>query len=179
VLEPGLPATNPLDAWGTGNDADQIFATCIQALLEDPATAGLAVDAAAATAKPVAVIANLASAADPAEAATLRAAGVPVLEGTATGLAAFGHLLAYRDFLARREGVDDPGPPPSGSASTGAGDNPAHPRSRWAALPHRGARQRRVGVPRARGRGAGGQGVRDRWRGAWTRRDGRSVTRGG
>ena len=36
VLEPGLPATNPLDAWGTGNDADQIFATCIQALLDDP-----------------------------------------------------------------------------------------------------------------------------------------------
>ena len=23
VLEPGLPATNPLDAWGTGNDADR------------------------------------------------------------------------------------------------------------------------------------------------------------
>jgi acyl-CoA synthetase (NDP forming) len=120
VLEPGLPATNPLDAWGTGNDADQIFATCIRAMLEDPATAalalnldltteptpetsytGLAVDAATATAKPVAVVANLASAVDPAEAATLRAAGVPVLEGTTTGLAALGHLLAYRDFLTR------------------------------------------------------------------------------
>jgi acyl-CoA synthetase (NDP forming) len=49
----------------------------------------------------VAVVANLASAVDPAEAATLRAGGVPVLEGTATGLAAFGHLLAYRDFLTR------------------------------------------------------------------------------
>ena len=183
VLEPGLPATNPLDAWGTGNDADQIFATCIRALLEDPATAalalnldltteptpdtsytGLAVDAAATTAKPVAVIANLASAADPAEAATLRAAGVPVLEGTATGLAAFGHLLAYRDFLARREGVDDLGPPSSGSASTGAVDNPAPPRSRWPTLPHRGTRLRPVQVPRARGRGAGGRGARDRWR---------------
>ena len=183
VLEPGLPATNPLDAWGTGNDADQIFATCIQALLEDPATAalalnldltteptpdtsytGLAVDAAATTAKPVAVIANLASAADPAEAATLRAAGVPVLEGTATGLAAFGHLLAYRDFLAHRERVDNLGSPPSGPASTGAVDNPAHPVPGWATLPHRGTRQRRVRVPRAQGRGAGGQGVRDRWR---------------
>src|SRR5215216_4128716 len=108
VLEHGLPATNPLDAWGTGNDADQIFATCIQALLEDPATAalalnldlttrptpdtsytGLATEAAATTGKPVAVIANLASAVDRTEAAALRAAGVPVLEGTATGLAAF------------------------------------------------------------------------------------------
>jgi hypothetical protein len=103
----------------------------------------------------VAVIANLASAADPAEAATLRAAGVPVLEGTATGLAAFGHLLAYRDFLARRERVDNLGSPPSGPASTGAVDNPAHPRSRWATLPHRGTRQRPVRVPRA---GAGRRG---------------------
>ena len=78
VLEPGLPPTNPLDAWGTGNDADQIFATCIQALLEDPATAalalnldltteptpdtsytGLAIAAAASTTKPVAVLSNL------------------------------------------------------------------------------------------------------------------------
>ena len=78
VLEPGLPPTNPLDAWGTGNDADQIFATCIQALLDDPATAalalnldltteptpdtsytGLALAAAASTTKPVAVLSNL------------------------------------------------------------------------------------------------------------------------
>jgi acyl-CoA synthetase (NDP forming) len=147
VLEPGLPATNPLDAWGTGNDADQIFAACITALLEDPATAalalnldltteptpetsytGLAVAAAAATAKPVAVLANLASAVDPAEAATLRAAGVPVLEGTSTGLAALGHLLAYRDFLAGQGAVDNPTPPPPASAT----------------LPHRGTRQRRA-----------------------------------
>ena len=140
VLEPGLPATNPLDAWGTGNHADQIFATCIQALLDDPATAalalnldltteptpetgytGLAVDAAASTTKPVAVIANLTSAADPGDAATLRAAGIPVLEGTATGLAAFGHLLAYRDFLAHGGAVDNPAPPAPGSATLPSG----------------------------------------------------------
>ena len=35
---PGLAPTNPLDAWGTGKRADQIFATCIKALLEDPST---------------------------------------------------------------------------------------------------------------------------------------------
>jgi acyl-CoA synthetase (NDP forming) len=141
VLEPGLPPTNPLDAWGTGNDADQIFATCIQALLEDPATAalalnldltteptpdtsytGLAVAAAAATDKPVAVIANLSSAADPGEAATLRAAGVPVLEGTATGLAAFRHLLAHRDFLAREGSVDHLARGTGGWATRGAGE---------------------------------------------------------
>ncbi|HEX7149368.1 MAG TPA: acetate--CoA ligase family protein, partial [Actinomycetota bacterium] len=184
VLEPGLPPTNPLDAWGTGNDADQIFATCIQALLDDPATAalalnldltteptpdtsytGLALAAAASTPKPVAVLANLASVADPVDAATLRAAGVPVLEGTATGLSALGHLLAYRDFLARevaaddpahpasgpaaRKAVDQPGPPGTGPATPGAVDKPAHPNSGTATLPHRGTRQRRVAVPDA------------------------------
>jgi acyl-CoA synthetase (NDP forming) len=143
VLEPGLPPTNPLDAWGTGNDADEIFATCIKALLEDPSTAalalnldltteptpdtsytGLAIAAAAATTKPVAVLSNLTSAADPTEAATLRAAGVPVLEGTATGLAALGHLFAFRDFLVRAggdlvrdDGVDNPAPPSPGPAT--------------------------------------------------------------
>jgi acetate---CoA ligase (ADP-forming) len=119
VLEPGLPASNPLDAWGTGNDADEIFAACARALLDDPDTGalalaldltteptpdtswtGLAVRTAAATDKPVVVLGNLASAVDPADAARLRAAGIPVLEGTATGLAALRHLLARRDFLA-------------------------------------------------------------------------------
>ena len=145
VLEPGLPPTNPLDAWGTGNDADQIFATCIRALLDDPATAalalnldltteptpdtsytGLALAAAASTPKPVAVLANLASAADPVDAATLRAAGVPVLEGTATGLSALGHLLAYRDFLA------DP-PPASGLTDAGSRSPGRTTLDRWRA----------------------------------------------
>jgi acetate---CoA ligase (ADP-forming) len=184
VLEPGLPPTNPLDAWGTGNDADQIFAACIQALLEDPATAalalnldltteptpdtsytGLAVAAAATTDKPVAVLANLSSAADPAEAATLRAAGVPVLEGTATGLAAFRHLLAHRDFLAQVGAVDNPASPPREGAvedlaspprggvavdparrTGGAVDNPAPPFRSWATLP--------VGAPDTGGLGS-------------------------
>jgi acyl-CoA synthetase (NDP forming) len=160
VLEPGLPATNPLDAWGTGNDADRIFASCIQALLDDPATAALAlnldltteptpetsytalaIDAAAATAKPVAVVATLASAADPTQAATLRTAGIPVLEGTASGLTALRHLLAYRDFLAHR--------PPGGTV-----DNPGHPTAGSATPPHRGTRRHRVGF----------DGGREHWR---------------
>jgi acetate---CoA ligase (ADP-forming) len=139
VLEPGLPATNPLDAWGTGNDADEIFATCIQALLDDPATGalalnldltteptpdtsytGLAIDAAASTVKPVAVVTTLASAADPTQAATLRAAGVPVLEGAATGVAALRHLLAHRDFVAQP-------PPPAAAVSA----TPAAVVARW------------------------------------------------
>jgi acetate---CoA ligase (ADP-forming) len=71
------------------------------------------------------VLGNLASAVDRADAARLRAAGVPVLEGTATGLAALRHLLARRDFLAH--------PPlaasvaePAGQASPGA-----EVRARW------------------------------------------------
>ena len=169
VLEPGLPATNPLDAWGTGNDADQIFATCIRALLDDPATAalalnldltteptpetsytGLAIDAAATTAKPVAVVATLASAADPTQAATLRAAGVPVLEGTASGLTALRHLLAYRDFLARR-------------LPRATVDNPGHPTAGSATLPHRGSE------PGAGSREAARVGF-DRERARWWRR---------
>ena len=143
VLEPGLPATNPLDAWGTGNDADAIFAACIRALLEDPDTAalainldltteptpetsytGLAVEALRGTRKPVAVIGSLAAAVDPADAALLRAAGVPVLEGTATGLAAMRHLLAARDFHAHR-------PPASAAQVAGLAAVPGGVRARW------------------------------------------------
>jgi acyl-CoA synthetase (NDP forming) len=143
VLEPGLPATNPLDAWGTGNDADGIFAACIRALLDDPDTGalaialdltteptpetswtGLAIRAAAGTDKPVAVLGNLASAIDRDDAARLRAAGVPVLEGTATGLAALGHLLARRDYLAHP-------PPPAARAAPPAPGGTAGARGRW------------------------------------------------
>jgi acyl-CoA synthetase (NDP forming) len=120
VLEQGLSATNPLDAWGTGNDAEEIFRECMDALLNDPSAAALAfcvdmttesegvgsyvqtaLDVYPGTGKPMAMLGNLASAIDRADSSKLRAAGVPVLEGTATGLAAFRHLFAYRDFLAR------------------------------------------------------------------------------
>lgn len=120
-LEPGLPAVNPLDAWGTGNDADRIFGECMTAMLNDDDTAALAlvVDlkhdepeasyaplikrVARSTNKPVAVMSNLSSGIDPSTATEVRAAGVPVLEDTATGLAAFHHLFAYRDHRALPE----------------------------------------------------------------------------
>ena len=122
VLDPGLDPANPLDVWGTGRDTEPLFAECLSALADDPAVAAvaLAVDlvpefdgdesypqavltAAAGTAKPVAVLAGLPSAVDQAAAARLRAAGVPVLEGTRTGLLALRHLL---DHTGR------PSPPP-------------------------------------------------------------------
>jgi acyl-CoA synthetase (NDP forming) len=120
VLEDGLPAVNPLDAWGTGNQADDIFIQCMRALLDDADTGALAFcvdlttelipetgyslvarEVFAGTEKPVAVLGNLASAIDRRDAEFVRRAGVPVLEGTATGLAAFRHLFERRDFRGR------------------------------------------------------------------------------
>ena len=127
-LEPGLLAVNPLDAWGTGNDADRIFGECMTAVLEDDDTAALALvvdlkhdepDASYAplikriaqtTDKPVAVVSNLSSAIDAPTAAEIRATSVPVLEDTATGLAAFRHLFEYRDHRALPELQPSPSP---------------------------------------------------------------------
>jgi acetate---CoA ligase (ADP-forming) len=113
-LDPGLDPANPLDVWGTGRDTEPLFAECLSALADDPAVAAvaLAVDlvpefdgdesypaavvaVAAGTAKPVAVLAGLPSAVDQAAAARLRTAGIPVLEGTRTGLLALRHLLDH------------------------------------------------------------------------------------
>ena len=100
ALEPGLPPVNPLDAWGTGNDADAIFIECMRALLDDPGTAALAFsmdlttelvptgytlvarEVFARTAEPVAVLSNVTSAIDPRDAGAGPAPGIPVLEGT-------------------------------------------------------------------------------------------------
>ena len=129
ALDPGLAPANPLDVWGTGRDTERVFAECLSALAADPAVAAvaLAVDlvpefdgdesypravlaAAARTPKPVAVLAGLPAAVDPAAAARLRAAGVPVLEGTRSGLLALRHLLDHAD------------PPPPPLAPEPAGD---------------------------------------------------------
>nr|CAA9363235.1 MAG: Acetyl-CoA synthetase [uncultured Nocardioidaceae bacterium] len=113
-LEPGLVATNPLDVWGTGADSEALFTDCLDALAHDPSVdvVALAVDlvpeydgdtamlgavesAIDRTDKPVLVLSNLPSAVDQAAANRLRARGVPVLEGTRSGLRAIGHLLAH------------------------------------------------------------------------------------
>ena len=121
ALDPGLEAANPLDAWGTGIDADEIFIECLRALHDDEDTAALAFvvdmtrqgephdtgylhvarEVFASTTKPFCILSNLASAVANDEAALLRDVGIPVLEGTASGLVALRHLLAYRDFRAR------------------------------------------------------------------------------
>jgi acetate---CoA ligase (ADP-forming) len=118
LLDPGLPAVNPLDAWGTGAEYERVFADCMRALLDDPDTAALAftvdlggedlepgysrvaLEVCSQTEKPFAVLSNLRSAVDQSRAAELRRAGVPVLEGTSTGLAAFRALFDLRDHRA-------------------------------------------------------------------------------
>ena len=124
LLDPGLLPANPLDVWGTGTGTRELFASCLQTLAEDESVDAVALavdlipeldgdtayqlavlDAAGSTDKPVVVLSNLASTVDREAAALLRGGGVPVLEGTRTGLLALRHLL---DHAGRR-----PGPPPA------------------------------------------------------------------
>jgi acyl-CoA synthetase (NDP forming) len=124
TLDPGLEAANPLDAWGTGIDADRIFRESFLALAADDDTAAMAFvvdltrqgepydegylqiakDVWDATTKPFCVLSNLASAVEPQEATILRDHGIPVLEGTGSGLRALGHLLDHRDVRERTTG---------------------------------------------------------------------------
>ncbi len=113
TLDPGMEAANPLDAWGTGIDADRIFAEAFSAFAADTAVSAsvfcvdlttqgepfnegylkIACDAFEGSEDPFCVLSNLASAVSADEARYLRDAGVPVLEGTDSGLRALGHLL--------------------------------------------------------------------------------------
>jgi acyl-CoA synthetase (NDP forming) len=114
VLDPGLEPGNPLDVWGTGRDSEELFTETLTALADDDSVGAvaLAVDlvpeydgddsyrdavlaAAAKTDKPVVVLASIPAAIDAVAVTRLRAAGVPVLESTRTGLLALGHLLNH------------------------------------------------------------------------------------
>jgi len=125
VLDPGLEPANPVDAWGTGREAEEVFAECLQALADDPAVGAVAfcvdltpeeqpdgayssaaLETARSTEKPVMVLGNLASTIDPYQSGLLRESGVPVLEGTETGLQAVRHLLDHQ----RRSLVPDLAP---------------------------------------------------------------------
>ncbi len=135
LLDPGLVPTNPLDVWGTGADTRGLFAGALSALADDPAVAAIALavdlvreldgdpsyplallDVAARTDKPLAVLSNLGSAIDPEAASQLRDHGIPVLEGTRTGLLAFRHLL---DHASRQPGGAGGSGPVGGNGSAG------------------------------------------------------------
>jgi acyl-CoA synthetase (NDP forming) len=113
LLDAGLEVGNPLDVWGTGHDTRTLFASCLTAMADDPHVAAVALavdlveeydgddsypravlDAAAATDVPVVVLTNVTSAVDQTWAGALRMSGVPVLEGTRSGVRALGHLLS-------------------------------------------------------------------------------------
>ena len=117
VLEPGLDPVNPLDAWGTGNGADDIYAKGIQALDADPLTGItlLAVDLPPMDDRdswyariirpllpelrnPLSVLVHLSDATSAKQAGELREMGVPVLMGTETGLRAARHVVEYSAY---------------------------------------------------------------------------------
>lgn len=130
-LDPGLEATNPLDAWGTGAEFIPKFTESFQALIaDDDAALGLfcadirdnyylsdgfgeaAIAVAQRTAKPVALVTNYTQLRHDKLALKLTEAGVPVLDGTYNALIAARGALAYRDFCARPAD-----PPPAAKAS--------------------------------------------------------------
>lgn len=119
LLEEGLLPVNPLDFWGTGRDSHEVVTGCMEAMLEDADTAALAfsVDLTTEdqpdmgyiamaeaifphTSKPFAMLSNFAGGIDRVDAKRLEGFGIPLLEGTMTGLAAFRHLFDYRDHRA-------------------------------------------------------------------------------
>ena len=139
ILEPGLEPTNPLDAWGTGNGADDIYAKSLLTLDADPGT-GLTLFAVdlltldddadfnypaildsvrGEIQKPLAWLVHSATSASEAQVERLRAMGTPVLMGTETGVRAAGHLLRYAAFqreAARGSAAPTEAPPPGNDA---------------------------------------------------------------
>ena len=129
LLDPGLPAVNPLDAWGAGGpDADKNMEKCFAALLEDPGAALGAVihDRAPLGAiyqeyveylrsghkvsgKPVFLVANRQGTGTDAVVMSATWEGLPVLDGLRPFLVGVSCLLAYRDFCRRAPG-DPPHP---------------------------------------------------------------------
>lgn len=125
LLDPGLEVANPLDVWGRGRSTEVLFTETAVTLAEDPSVdaVALALDlvpeldgdnsyrtaAAAAWERspvPVCVLSHVPSALDRDAAAMLRSRGIPVLEGTRSGILALRRLGELRDF------ADRPAPQP-------------------------------------------------------------------
>jgi acyl-CoA synthetase (NDP forming) len=122
LLEPGLEPINPLDAWGTGNSAEDIYAESLLALDADPSTGLtlfavdlLPLDDGSATSypplvasvrsqlrNPLAFLVHASATASTRQLDELRAMGFPVLMGTETGLRATRHVLEYSAFQRER-----------------------------------------------------------------------------
>ena len=144
LLDPGLPAVNPLDAWSAGGaTADQVMADCFTALLCDdavalgavvhdrgpqgsiyPGYAGYLEAAHAASGKPVFLVANRQGTGSDPLVESLTRQGFPVLDGLRPFLAGVRALLAWRDFQFRSsdlEQAEQPGRlPPAIAAAADA-----------------------------------------------------------
>lgn len=133
LLDPGLPAINPLDAWSTGGpDYHDGMQQCFAALMSDPGAAFGAVvhDRVAgggiyagyidylrkgheASGKPAFLVANAqGTGTDPNIVAATRE-GFPALDGVAPFLRGAKCLLDYRDHLARHQGPFFQAPQPA------------------------------------------------------------------
>jgi acyl-CoA synthetase (NDP forming) len=128
ILDPGLDPVNPLDAWGTGNNAEDIYVNSLLALDADPST-GLtlfAVDlcplddetsfytAIVGSVRdklrnPLAFLGHLSAVSSEYQTSILRRWGIPCLMGTETGLRAARHVLEYSEYQRERNrGVVEP-----------------------------------------------------------------------
>jgi acyl-CoA synthetase (NDP forming) len=121
LLDPGLPALNPLDAWSTGGpDFDGTMEQCFETLMNDPQAALGAVvhDRVAGggihagyldylrkghrvSGKPAFLVANRQGTGADALVVAATREGFPVLDGLESFLRGVRHLLDHRDFAAR------------------------------------------------------------------------------
>jgi acyl-CoA synthetase (NDP forming) len=124
ILDPELPAVNPLDAWSRGGpDAGTQMTEALTVMLQDPGAAIGAVmhdrapggfvygsyieymnTAHARTGKPVALVASRQGSGFDERAVTSTHAGQPVLDGWPAFLRGLRALFDYRDFLATEHG---------------------------------------------------------------------------
>ncbi|HET6565346.1 MAG TPA: acetate--CoA ligase family protein [Xanthomonadales bacterium] len=123
LLDPGLPAVNPLDAWSTGGpDYHLVMGKCFATLMADPQAALGAVvhDRAphgeiysdyinylraghAASGKPVFLVANRQGTGSDPQVQQVTREGFPILDGLRSFLVGTRCLLGFRDFQARME----------------------------------------------------------------------------
>ncbi len=127
TLDPGLAATNPLDAWGNGRDYRADFTACLTAMMQDPGTALGAVvadrgpegkifpeyphfarSAAEASGKPVFIVSNHQGSGSSPDTLAVTREGLPVLDGIGPFLKGVKNLLGHRDFRVRAAGPPPP-----------------------------------------------------------------------
>lgn len=119
VLDPELPAINPLDAWSRGGErAGDIMSDCLSIMMQDPGAAmgavvhdrapggviyssylGYMQRARKASGKPVALVAARQGTGCDAQVVDATHAGFPVLDGISVFLSGVRALFGYRDFL--------------------------------------------------------------------------------